>query len=149
MFIKTSILIFIWFNLLQLIGKFIHSLIESLNNFINWFILELIPFQRCQTGKDCVQFCADYGYNRSECSTTSKRFQTFRLNKFCECHDCDFVQCATYCTKNNLKFIGCSCFSLPALVGQGNYPSIQAIIDSNQLLTNECYDNKFFCQCSK
>ncbi|KAF7487657.1 hypothetical protein SSS_10887 [Sarcoptes scabiei] len=101
----------------------------------------MLPFQRCQTDADCLQTCQNYGYNRSECSG-----RRLRLNRFCECHDCDFVNCATYCTRNNMKFVGCSCFALPALIGQGNYANN---VDLNQLLTNECFENKFLCQCSK
>ncbi|KAJ6217328.1 hypothetical protein RDWZM_008485 [Blomia tropicalis] len=100
-----------------------------------------IPYQRCTTNDDCNSLCIGNGYNRSECSS-----RLLRLNRVCECYDCDFVLCAKYCTKFNLKFMGCSCFALPNIVGTKNYGSNA---DGNQLLTNECYDNKFFCQCSK
>ncbi|KAH9412634.1 hypothetical protein DERP_006598 [Dermatophagoides pteronyssinus] len=114
---------------------------------INLEMNEMIPFQRCALNSECSTFCSGYGYNRSECNV--KKNSVFRMNRFCECYECDFVLCATYCTKNNLKFVGCSCFALPALVGHYSTFNTPNNVDMNQLLTNECYDNKFLCQCSK
>ena len=134
---KTIAVVAILCIQLSTICKYCHNdnPIKSVLKWIYW--IDPIPNQRCSTSKDCDRFCTSYGYNHSECNT-----KVLRISRYCECYDCDFVLCATYCTKQNLKFMGCSCFTLPTLVGQTSN-------EINNLLTNECHEGKFFCQCSK
>ena len=75
-----------------------------------------IPLQRCTVNEECVQFCNSQGYNKSDCST-----RLLRLNRLCECSECDFVKCAVFCTTKNLKFVGCNCFNLPT----NNVPTLE------------------------
>lgn len=84
------------------------------------------------------------GYNSSECGTKG-----LRLSRICQCSNCDVLLCATYCTKHALKFVGCSCLVFPSAVGYSSGSGLGSSADNTQLLTNECYDNKFYCQCSK
>ncbi len=101
-------------------------------------ILAAIPLQRCIVNEECVNFCDSHGYNKSDCAT-----RALRLSRICECSECDFVKCAKFCTNKGLKFVGCNCFNLPF----NNFPAMENSVYNP--ITNDCSENKFFCQCSK